>query len=394
MITLLTGDCRQVLLTLPEQSVQTVVTSPPYFGLRRYDVDGDQIGDEPTPAAYVAALVDVFRAVRRVLRDDGTCWVNLGDSYAGNGTGGLTPIGATGQRKGRGNDGLQSVVGRVHGIPEKNLIGIPWRVAFALQDDGWILRSDIIWAKPNPMPESVRDRPTRSHEYLFLFSKQPRYYYDADAIREPGSANSHGGGTAHNDRYPKAVHGANAHNGLMNAKPAGDAGRNRRTVWTIATRPYSGAHFAVFPEQLIEPCILAGSANKACPHCGAAWVRQVEKGETPWEHRKNKGEPIRRGIDTETIDAVQRGTSAWNGQKQAAWKEANPDRDLGFAPACACPDNDGSARSTVLDPFAGSGTTMRVAERYGRNSIGIDLGYLDLQEQRTDNIQVHMEAFL
>lgn len=256
------GDAREVLKTWKDQDVkvQTCITSPPYYGLRDYGVDG-QIGLEQTPDVYVAALVDVFRCVRDVLADDGTLWLNIGDSYwsniatqgrnedksVGSMTGGTAKLIAGGSRTYKRQF--------VEGLKQKDLIGIPWMLAFALQADGWYLRSDIIWHKPNPMPESVTDRPTKAHEYIFLLSKRPRYYYDHEAVKEPGSTNSHGGGRSGNQK--KNVIGGNS--GLMNAKPAGDNGRNRRSVWTVTPRPYKGAHFAVFPPQLIEPCVLAGS---------------------------------------------------------------------------------------------------------------------------------------
>ena len=309
------GDCRQVLDTLPEASVHCVVTSPPYWGLRDYGtgtwVGGDQrmecpechgatetpesaardeacprcsgmgtihcdhvqrsnkhggtsnrpgleaqtyeyrdtcgkcgatrvdrqLGLEPTPEEYVANMVDVFRKVRRVLRDDGTLWLNLGDSYASDmkGSGGPTP------KQASNSGSFYQPIRLQHGLKPKDLVGIPWRVAFALQADGWYLRSDIIWAKPNPMPESVTDRPTKSHEYMFLLSKSPRYFFDQEAVRE---AQEGDGGRTRQDAEVSA-------------------GRNIRTVWTIATKPYPGAHFAVFPPALVEPCVKAG-----CPEGG------------------------------------------------------------------------------------------------------------------------------
>jgi DNA modification methylase len=252
---ILHGDCREVLATLPAESVQCCVTSPPYWGLRDYGVPG-QLGLEKTPDEYVAKMVEVFRAVRRVLRDDGTLWLNLGDSYAGgNGVGrndaGRNFTGGGGNKLGSGNPGRQGTHERLTGLKPKDLVGIPWRVAFALQADGWYLRSDIIWHKPNPMPESVTDRPTKAHEYVFLLSKAERYYYDADAVREPHAE-------------PRAVGRltrAQASLGDSRARERrfpNPSGRNRRSVWTVATRPYKGAHFATFPPKLIEPCILAG----------------------------------------------------------------------------------------------------------------------------------------
>ena len=261
---ILHGDALATLRTLPANSVQCVVTSPPYFGLRDYGVPG-QIGLEPTPAEYVARLVDVFREVKRVLRDDGTLWLNLGDSYAndakwGGKTAGKHALGLHGEPVGRNR--------RHTGLRPKNLLGIPWRVAFALQDDGWILRQDIIWHKPNAMPESVCDRPTKAHEYLFLLAKSERYFYDADAIREEQSVSSiqrwgsiekarqrinpYSSAPDRNDYAP--ANGAQSLGCSVN-------GRNRRSVWTIATKPYKEAHFATMPPELVEPCILAGTRS-------------------------------------------------------------------------------------------------------------------------------------
>jgi len=254
------GDCLEVMRTLDAESVQTCVTSPPYFGLRDYGMAG-QIGLEPTPDEFVVALVARLREVRRVLRDDGTLWLNLGDSYASSGRGG-NPTEETSGLQG-GQSSQRASVSRQQkppaGLKSKDLIGIPWRVAFALQADGWYLRQDIIWHKPNPMPESVRDRCTKSHEYIFLLSKSPRYYFDADAIAEPLAASSIARLSQANldnqqgsDRVPGKT------NGTMKAVSNGET-RNKRSVWTVATMPFKEAHFATFPEALIEPCILAGS---------------------------------------------------------------------------------------------------------------------------------------
>lgn len=257
--TILIGDCAEQMRTLPECSVHTCVTSPPYFGLRDYGHDG-QIGLEPTPDAYVAKLVEVFREVRRVLRDDGTVWLNLGDTYAGN------P--AKGQHK-PGDSGKQAYIydvggGRASataltGVPEKNLLGIPWRVAFALQADGWYLRQDIIWHKPNPMPESVRDRCTKAHEYIFLLSKSPKYYFDSEAIQEPATGRAPGNKKPTKGGREYALAEGEHHRTAANLHNIGPREtRNRRSVWTVTTKPFKGAHFATFPPALIEPCILAG----------------------------------------------------------------------------------------------------------------------------------------
>lgn len=252
--TILCGDVRQRFADLPDGSVQTCVTSPPYWGLRDYGHDG-QIGLEQTPDEYVAELVEVFREVRRVLADDGTLWLNLGDSYNG-----AAPnrSGQHGFKDGRSNRAARHSVGGVADLKPKDLVGIPWRVAFALQADGWWLRQDIIWAKPNPMPESVTDRCTKAHEYVFLLTKSARYFYDIEPIREPVSEHSKHGGLP-----PVPLRGEHVltAGSRVKAKRVYDEpkGANRRSVWTIPTKPYAGAHFAVMPESLAKPCILAGS---------------------------------------------------------------------------------------------------------------------------------------
>jgi DNA modification methylase len=267
---LIRADARQ--LPVRDRCVQCVVTSPPYFGLRDYGVSG-QIGLEPTPDAYVHTLVSVFREVRRVLTDDGVCWLNVGDSYA-TGASDRTAAGFNARyfRKPEWADGKQAAAKRglvtreiPSGFKPKDLLGIPWRVAFALQADGWYLRSDIIWAKPNPMPESVTDRPTKAHEYLFLLTKSERYYYDAVAIAEETADLSRVGkdigrwGNAMKPSRASAMGRSESGNEAKGAHWIMGETRNRRTVWTIPTMPYSGSHFAVMPEKLVEPCILAGS---------------------------------------------------------------------------------------------------------------------------------------
>lgn len=251
------GDCRNTMRRWKEQGIkaQTCVTSPPYYGLRDYGHDG-QIGLEETPEDYIKAMVEVFRCVWDVLEDDGTLWLNIGDSYCGTGSKGewVDPKNPEG-RNGQAVSKTQKLVG----YKSKDLIGIPWALAFALRADGWYLRQDIIWHKPNPMPESVQDRCTKSHEYIFLLSKSQKYYYDAEAIKEAA---------IHEGRIVKAS-GSDAKNGAKGEFGATAAGftthdtlvtdRNKRSVWTVTTKPYAGAHFAVFPSDLIEPCILAGA---------------------------------------------------------------------------------------------------------------------------------------
>lgn len=282
-VSIITGDCREVLRSLPEQSAHCCVTSPPYFGLRDYGVEG-QIGLEQTPEKYVAEMVAVFREVRRVLHDDGTLWLNLGDSYVSTSTGNL----GNKITLGGGQDNQAAAFGRPDktgfGLPAKNLIGIPWRVAFALQADGWYLRQDIIWSKPNPMPESVQDRCTKAHEYIFMLSKSARYFYDIDAIKEPMSVSSVArleqdvDGQAGSSRVPGKTNGtmkavgkidkqrghSRRHAGFndrwdaMEREDQCSGMRNKRSVWTVPTQPYREAHFATFPPDLIEPCIKAG----------------------------------------------------------------------------------------------------------------------------------------
>jgi site-specific DNA-methyltransferase (adenine-specific) len=270
--TLHLGDCREILQALPEQSVHCCVTSPPYFGLRDYGM-AEQIGLEPTPEQFVAELVAVFREVRRVLRDDGTLWLNLGDSYnaynANRGASTSISDGSAGRDHPQHSRGLTTTT-----LKNKDLIGIPWRVAFALQADGWYLRQDIIWHKPNPMPESVRDRCTKAHEYVFLLTKSDRYFYDADAVSEAAKWERWGNQTEKKKHQGTAKHlGGKA----ISELPIKDT-KNRRSVWTIATKPYKGAHFATFPPALVEPCILAGcpvGGTVLDPFSGSATTGQV-----------------------------------------------------------------------------------------------------------------------
>lgn len=274
------GDALEVARTLPDGLARTIVTSPPYFGLRDYGEDG-QMGAESSVGEYVARMVELFRELRRVLADDGTLWLNLGDSYSAgvSGTGGYssksTLVGYTSENTKHRQANEQPKPRIERAVPAKNLIGVPWRVAFALQDDGWILRSDIIWHKPNPMPESVTDRPTKSHEYLFLFSKNPNYYYDAEAIAEDAVKGDAGSrfdlgktGDHQMQRAQKGIRFGGAKYGedetAQSRTKSGnvyepDGKRNKRTVWTVPTVPFPGSHFAVYPPDLIRPCIRAGS---------------------------------------------------------------------------------------------------------------------------------------
>ncbi|HTU79418.1 MAG TPA: site-specific DNA-methyltransferase [Solirubrobacteraceae bacterium] len=369
------ADALPLLRELPTDWAQTCITSPPYWGLRDYglrpstwggetrcrhswgpaqrgkhqdllpaaqtssrgglDLDGRQgqagllggrffercqawqgcLGLEPTPEMYVEHLVTVLEEVRRVLRPDGTLWLVLGDSYAA-----ARSYQVPDRRRGVPVPKGASCVPA--GCKAKDLVGIPWRVALALRAQGWWLRSDIVWAKPNPMPENVRDRPTRAHEYLFLLAKQPRYFYDAHAIREPDTGRRSGNGYARPGRL--TYQDRRGQRGQHQEWKGGQA-RQRRSWWTVTARGYPGAQ-AVFPEKLIEPCVLAGSPPVACGICGAPWKRG------------------------------------------ATWDAPNGTR------LPSCQHNDGSGRSLVLDPFCGSGTTGAVATRLGRDFLGIELG--------------------
>ena len=260
---ILVGDVREKLRELADGSVHCVVTSPPYWGLRDYGADG-QIGLESTPDEYVASMVAVFREVWRVLRDDGTLWLNLGDSYASFRDGKATPDTTRGDSngtlvpKGMATNRMASTFAATT-IKHKDLVGIPWRVAFALQADGWYLRQDIIWAKPNPMPESVTDRCTKSHEYIFLLSKSAKYYYDNEAIKERTVTRD----DTNRDRDSTRLNNTPGRTRMAGLKTNDYEMRNKRDVWTVPTRSYKGAHFATFPPDLITPCILAG-----CPPDG------------------------------------------------------------------------------------------------------------------------------
>jgi DNA modification methylase len=378
-----------IYMYVPDQSVHCCITSPPYWGLRDYGVDG-QIGLESTPDEYVSRMVDVFREVRRVLRDDGTLWLNLGDSYNNNasnqqGRGGSATGGVGG---GDGQIGRHNKM--VDSLKPKDLVGIPWRVAFALQADGWYLRSDIIWAKPNPMPESVTDRPTKAHEYVFLLSKSQRYYYDADAVREIGAGRERFGNWTTGRPCPDR-------NDNTRQDMERQTTRARRTVWNIATRPFPGAPFAVFPPDLVIPMVDSGTSERGCCQlCGTGWVRVTDRAVPPHIGRTvlSRIPPADKGHRHRKV----------GGQYQK-WLDANPAKTVGWMPSCGCeakedepgilierPDEatDRYVYSpepcTVLDPFAGSGTTGLVAVERGRSFIGIELNpeYADMARGRLE----------
>ena len=421
-----TGNCLQVLKTMPEQSVNTCVTSPPYWGLRDYGTaeweGGDekcdhisnpnatkkmgnpefninrpsredtktkgyykskcpkcgavrkdsQLGLEETPEEYVENMVAVFREVKRVLRDDGTVWLNLGDSYFGSsGQGGKTKKQIT--NKGSYHNHKR----KSDYLKPKDLSGIPWRVAFALQADGWYLRQDIIWHKPNPMPESVTDRCTKAHEYIFLLSKSLKYYFDNEAIKEDSV-------TIIKKRTRKTGTGVDSNIG--NQGSAGNNGkRNKRSVWTVNTKPFKGAHFATFPPDLIEPCVLAGCPEKICVECGTPYEREMEVIEV--EPKEN----INISNNRKEFDSSMGGGGTSLKGHSGHFKEdgtpvVTPKKDLGFKKQCQC-DNNETEAGTVLDPFGGSGTTGVVANRYGRNAILIELNpeYAEMSRKRIYN---------
>jgi DNA modification methylase len=378
-VTVHLGDAREVLLTLPAASIDCCVTSPPYWGLRDYGLEPQLWGGDPTcrhrwdhppadlsdggvlcrrcdawlghlgleasPELYTRHLVEVFRAVRRTLKPSGTVWLNVGDCHNAGTTAPRRPSGSRhGYWQAAGSMGDRRV--HAQGLKVKDLVGMPWRVALALQADGWYLRSDIVWAKPNAMPESVRDRPMRAHEYVFLLSAGPRYFYDGEAAARPF------------------------------ANPPHPAGRTRGTVWTISNQPRRGVHFATFPELLVEPCILAGTSQAGCcPGCGEPWRRRVEV---------TYGNPGNRRTNGPRSLARRRETQGFRVRLER--------RVVGttWEPACACGEE--PVPAVVLDPFAGSGTTLAVAARLGRRGLGVELNpdYVELIRQRcSSHIDTH-----
>ena len=336
------GDAIETLKAMADECVDCCVSSPPYWGLRDYGVDG-QIGLEPTLDEFIDRLTQVFQEVKRVLKPDGTIWVNMGDAFE-----------------------------------SKQLIGQPWRLAFALQADGWYLRSDIIWSKPNPMPESVTDRPTMAHEYLFLMSKNPRYYYDADAVREEAV---YEGDKRHLRTDVSKLAGNPREDNGSHAKTGNPTqGRNKRTVWEIATQAVPDAHFATFPEKLIEPCILAGTSERGyCSECGRPWVRVTEKPPAPMDVFTKRTAPEDGKIHSGSwVGGKLRG----HGQKLQNWRDEHPSLTIGWEATCECRAD--TVPGVVLDPFMGSGTTALVAHRLDRDFVGIELSpeYCEIARKR------------
>ena len=430
---IVTGDCLEVMRGWPDGCVQCVVTSPPYWGLRDYgtatweggDAECDhlgkpmptrvgfneryfgressegnkqdalrepyketcgkcgarrqdqQLGLEPTPEAYVSKMVEVFREVKRVLRDDGTLWLNLGDSYNGSGgySGDHTPSAKAGSKQTTNKGSHKKIQSNVANLKPKDLCGIPWRVAFALQADGWYLRQDIIWAKPNPMPESCTDRCTKAHEMLFLLTKKPRYFYDQEAIKEP-SQDKAGRvipeGHTSSWRMGNQTGRITERDGKSDGCPS--SGRNKRSVWTVTTQSCPDAHFATFPEKLIEPCILAGTSKKgACPECGSPWERVVEKEQIKRERKTDVTRPCSdRSPSANAVAGVDTKTTGW---RPTCRPECSNTGTLGPYDTIPC---------VVCDPFSGAGTVAVVAARLGRDYIGTELNpeYVRIAERR------------
>lgn len=381
---ILLGDVRQRLLEVADGTVQCCVTSPPYWGLRDYGADG-QIGLEQTPEAYITEMVSVFREVWRVMRDDGVLWLNLGDSYSGLGKGPAGNLGT--EHNERHMEHAHTKVVPL-GLKPKDLVGIPWRVAFALQADGWYLRQDIIWAKPNPMPESVTDRCTKAHEYVFLLTKSARYYFDSVAIAEPAKTDpgatwaqrKEAGATAGNmilgdgvrNGTQRVVHGKGVTSNLTRQ----DGMRNRRSVWAINTKPFAGAHFAVMPEALVEPCVLAStSAHGACTECGAPWKRQLERSEIAERKTRDGNIGVIPGRDSSS-------------RMNSVAMEAATYTTVGWEPTYGCATQTVKP-CLVLDPFTGSGTVAVVAMRHRCDYIGVELNaeYADIAVRRIEGDQ-------
>lgn len=444
-VTILTGDCRAMPRTLEAESVHVVCTSPPYFGLRCYGTNpqvwggsadcehewgeglpgnprggsgtpngrngrgeeyaralpkgnfcqrcgawSGELGGEPTPELFCTHLVEVFREVRRVLHPSGVCWINLGDSFCSQGGKVSAPPTST---RNVGAGGVQRTTVGLDGYKPKDLIGIPWMAAFALRADGWYLRADVIWHKPNGMCSSVEDRPTINHEYLFLFAKSERYFYDADAIREPyAQATLPQKGTNYQGLGLKDYEG----NGVQNpsnvkrriiASLEKHEGRNCRSVWSINTQPFQGSHFATFPEDLVSRCLQAGSSERGCcPHCRAPWVRVAEKergGPTGRRERALAGGRVYPGQASISTNGGGSPTGKAGGSDTRGMPSLTV-HTVGWSPSCKCPEHE-PIPCTVLDPFFGSGTVGEVAKRLGRDCIGIELNpeYVELARNRT-----------
>ena len=341
------------------------------------------IGLEPTLGEWVANIVAVMREVKRaLLRDDGTCWLNLGDAHTSGGRS-TSKADSYGGPSAEARDSHHRMA-TPNGLQPKDLMGQPWRVAFALQDDGWLLRSAIVWHKPNPMPESVRDRPTNAYEMLFLLAKQGRYFYDAEALKEPQVESTIEAGKRGRERQNSAKHGGSARWGDTWAETSKDfivpGGRNARNVWSIPTQGRPDAHFATYPDELPRRCILAGTSERGvCADCGAPWVRVPEKETATVNRKPNPARIVPDGVNG-------------SGHRRGGFYGSDT-QTLGWQPTCGC--NADTVPATVLDPFAGSGTTLAVAQALGRKSVGLDLNaeYLEIAKRyinRADGITLPM----
>ena len=363
MIKYLEGNCIDKMKELEDNSIDCVVSSPPYFGLRDYGVKG-QFGLEKSYQDYIANTVKVFETFKPKLKDTATIWWNVGDSYS------------SGLRKSTTNQSLRGGkdygVTRTpvqNGIKEKDLLMIPNRVAIALQEAGWYIRSEIIWHKPNPMPESVRDRPTSAHEKIWLITKNKKYYYDAESIKEPTKtkpAKRDKMGEGYQADYTKGK-------GFSEGERVwGSLLKNKRNVWTVTTKPFKGAHFATFPKDLIEPCIKAGCPEKVCVECGKPQVKEFYRDKSTLPVKRNK----RDGDSDRAVGGVY--------QK---WMEENPPQ-ITIKPSCNC--NKGFKSGSVLDPFAGAGTTGLVAKENNRAAILIELNgeYLAMAKKRIETVLI------
>ena len=374
-VRILVGDCLERLRVLPSESVHCVVTSPPYWGLRSYKGDPGMIGLEPTFEGHLSSLCMVFREVRRVLRKDGTCWLNYGDAYAATSKG----SGGTNSFQGTNNKGslFASPKFKLDGLKPKDLMMMPARVALALQADGWWIRSEIVWHKPNPMPESCTDRPTSAHEKLYLLSKSARYFYDGDAVRVPQREDvlkKYSSKTPLKNVQIQVHQPGRTPHAEGNRVDPNPLGANLRNVWTIPTHSFSEAHFATFPPKLVEPCIKAGTSERGvCKQCGGPWVREVavSYGKSP-VHGEGSITGRRDGGDERTN---------YSGMPRISKKVETS----GWSPTCQCKPQT-SVPATVLDPFGGSGTVALVAQRMNRDAILIEISpeYAEMARKRIE----------